>query len=214
MKFSDLSLNKKLALLAFLLGVIAVFGGNAHNKQQLVVDTAELANQINQTNDGINVIALADKIIKGQADFRLIDLRAEKKFNEYHVPSAENIMVSGFNDIDMPRNEKYYLISDNDILTGQAWALLRAKGYKAVYVIEGGIKEWENSILFPKISANATPNEISEFNKIKEVSMFFGGQPQSVVDSAVTETKISMSKPSMPASVPLKKSVKKKKEGC
>lgn len=214
MKYSEWSLNKKLALLAFILGFIAIFGGNPQVKKQLVVDTDDLANQIVQSSDEISVKVLAEKIIKEESDFRLIDLRDENKYNEYHIPVAENIKVKDFNDIEMPRNEKYYLISDNDVLTGQAWSLLKASGYKTVYIIIGGMKEWENSILFPKLSINSSPEEIKEFDKIKEISKFFGGQPQNVADSSTTENKIKMPKPVAPVSVPVKKSGKMKKEGC
>ncbi len=210
----SLHINQKLAIFALALGFIAIFAGNPQSKNRTTVDTKELAAQIASDNDKISATDLADKIVKGESDFRLIDLRKESEFNKYHIPLAENLRVTDFNDIDMPRNEKYYLISDNDILTGQAWSLLKARGYIAVYVVTGGISNWEDCILFPKLSADASAEEIAKFNKIKEISKFFGGNPQTGVESADNGAKINMPKPIMPAQVQVKRSGKMKKEGC
>jgi rhodanese-related sulfurtransferase len=214
MNFCSININKKLALFVVIIGFLAIFGGNPQSKSRMVVDTKELAAQMTSKSNYISVFNLADKIIKAEADFRLIDMRNEANYNEYNIPGSENILISDFNESDMPRNEKYYLISDSDILTGQAWSLLKTRGYTAVYVIEGGLNEWKKSILFPALPANADAKQKAKFDKMVEVCKFFGGQPQTGVENASENVNISMPKPSSSQPVKVKKTGKGKKEGC
>ena len=74
--------------------------------------------------------------------------------------------------------KKIILYSDAGIHSAQAWFLLKANGYKGVYILRGGLEEWKDSILFPRLVENATPAEIAAFEKAKEISKFFGGSPQ------------------------------------
>ena len=41
--------------------------------------------------------------------------------------------------------------------------LLRAKGYKGVYILRGGLEAWKDSVLFPRIPENPTPAQVVEF---------------------------------------------------
>lgn len=209
-----LDLNRKFAIVAVVLGFLAIFGGNPQTESKTVVDTNSFISEIVNGENNICVKDLAEWIIKQKADFRLIDIRTEEQFNEYHIPLAENINISYFNEIDMPRNEKYIIISDSDILEGQAWSLLKTRDYPSVYMIKGGIDSWKNNILFPKLSLNATPEEINEFEKIKEISKFFGGNPQEGVSTEALDQKIEMPKLQMPVQVQVQKKKKLKKEGC
>jgi len=212
--FSKLSMNKKLALFAFALGLIAVFAGNPYRGNSVTMDMKELALIVDKTVDHVAVEELADWIIQGKSDFKLLDLRTEKEFNEYHIPNAELVLLAELNEYSLLRNEKIILYSEGGIHSAQAWMLLKAKGYKGVYMLFGGMEEWMDKILFPKIPKDATPEQLAAFEKIKEVSKFFGGQPQASGTEEVSEKK-SMPKPEMPtgASTPTA-GKKKKKEGC
>ena len=99
--------NKKLALFAIILGFIAIFGGNPQHKTNTILNLEDLKAQIIDNSNKISVLDLAERIIKQKADFRLIDMRDEKSYNEYHIPVAENIKISDFNEFLMPKNEKY-----------------------------------------------------------------------------------------------------------
>ncbi|MDI6767282.1 MAG: rhodanese-like domain-containing protein [Bacteroidota bacterium] len=176
--FSKLSMNKKLALLAFILGAVAIFAGSPYQGTSFSLDAKELAMIVETEVDHVSVEKLADWIIQGKADFRLIDLRTEKKFSEYHIPTAENVTITGLSEHPLYRNEKIILYSEGGIHSAQAWMLLKAHGYKGVYMLTGGLDEWTDKILFPKLAQNATPDQIAIFEKMKEVSKFFGGSPQ------------------------------------
>ena len=213
--FTNLSLNKKLGLFAFVLGFLALFAGSPYHGSEATVNAKELALIVEKEVDHVNVQTLADWIIQGKADFRLIDLRNEKDFAEYHVSSAENITLSGLDQSNLQHNEKIILYSDGGIHSAQAWMLLEAKGFKGVYILRGGLEEWKDQILFPHIPENPTPAQMVEFAKTKEVSKFFGGTPQSGGTMEAATPKLSMPKLEPPAGAQSKAApTKKKKEGC
>ena len=212
-----LNLNKKLALIAIALGFFAVFLGSPYKGNLISMDTKELGIIVQKEVDHVNAEDLADKIIQGKMDYRLIDLRTEKEFGEYHIPTAENITITGLEKAEIPKSEKIILYSDGGIHSAQAWMLLKAKGYMGVYMLMGGLEEWKEKILFPKLPENATPEQIAKFEKTKEVSKYFGGTPMvGGTGEMKTETpKMEMPKLESPSGTQAPTGgPKKKKEGC
>lgn len=85
------------------------------------------------------------------------------------------------------------------------------------FVIMGrGLDEWREKILFPAIPENASAEQQAQFAKIKEVSRFFGGTPQTGTVSEQTTMKKEMPKlpTSTGGSLIAPTGGKKKKEGC
>ncbi|MEG8946067.1 rhodanese-like domain-containing protein [Rosettibacter firmus] len=213
-----LSLNKRLALITLLLGIIALFIGNPNNKNTIKVNAKELALSTIKDQDKISVLQLAEWIIEGRSDFTLVDLRNEKLFNKYSIPSAVNIPVENLLDSDLMRNEKILLFGDDDITSAQAWFILKSANYKNVYILKGGLNEWKDKILYPKLSENATAEEKNNFEKVKQISLHFGGTPQ-IVSGTTTNVIQNVQTPSAPKIVQppagnLKNVPKKKREGC
>ncbi|MBW7933696.1 MAG: rhodanese-like domain-containing protein [Gemmatimonadaceae bacterium] len=213
----NLSLNGKLAVVALVLGFLALFGGTPYQGAAAVVNTKEAALQMAAGSDQVGVTTLADWIIQGRADFRVVDLRDDKAYAEYHIPPAENIPVAGLLQAGLQHNEKLVLYAEDGARTAQAWMLLKARGYKGVYILRGGLAAWKDSVLFPRVADNATPAQMVEFAKMKEVSKFFGGTPQTAAgDSSAARQMVVMPKLAMPATKagPAGAPKKKKKEGC
>jgi len=215
--FSKLSLNKRLAGIALLLGVIAVFAGNPYKGNKVTLDTKELGIIVQKGTDTVNADELADWIIQGKSDYRLLDLRSEKEFNDYHIQTAENAPISQLDGYDITRNEKIVLYSSDGIRSSQGWMLLKAKGFKGVYMLSGGIQGWKEKILFPVCSDSGTAEEKASFEKKKEISKFFGGTPQlnSTEDVKKESPKIDMPKLESPGgNTQPAPTGTKKKEGC
>lgn len=215
-KLARLGLNGRLALIAFTLGLIALFAGNPYQGSQVTLDAKGLGIMVDREVDHITVDELADWIIKGRSDYRLIDLRPENDFLAYHVPTAENVTVAGLTEYPIQRNEKVIVYSEGGIRSAQAWMLLKALKYRGVYMLRGGLEEWRDRILFPNIPENPTPDQASLLETMKEVSRYFGGTPQTQgqgkgsLTPTLTLPKLEMPSPGSPT-VPGKK---KKKEGC
>jgi rhodanese-related sulfurtransferase len=213
--FANLSTNKKLGLAALVLGMIALFAGSPYGGSFINVNEKELALSTVNNSDKISVTELADWIIQGKQDFELVDLRPPEKYNEYAIPNAQCIPLVQLPESDLLRNQKIIFYSDDDVAASQAWFMLKSKGYKGVYILDGGLNTWKEKVLFPKAPINASKEELVQFEKMKEVSKYFGGQAQT--DSSVAELKPSFQLPTSTTGVqktgnaPVKK---KKREGC
>lgn len=213
--FSNLSLNKRLALVALLLGLIALFAGNPYGGTTIKVNEKDIALSTVGNSDKVSVTDLADWIIKNKSDFELVDLRSEEKFNEYSIPNAKCIPLPQISSSDLRRNQKIIFYSDDDIASSQAWFILKSKNYNGVYILDGGLNAWKEKILFPKTPVNGSKEDIAQFEKMKEVAKYFGGQAQT--DSSVAQTKTEIKLPTSnvnktTTTAPTGK--KKKREGC
>lgn len=198
--WSNLSLNKKLALIAIMLGLVALFAGDPYGGTTIKVNEKDIALSTVGNSDKVSVTELADWIIKDKSDFELVDLRSEEKFNEYTIPGSQCIPLPQISSSDLLRNQKIVLFSDDDVAASQAWFILKSKNYKGVYILDGGLNSWKEKVLFPKAPVNAGKDELVEFEKIKEVAKYFGGQAQT--DSSIAETKQQVKLPTSTVSAP------------
>jgi rhodanese-related sulfurtransferase len=210
---STLGVNQRLALLALILGLVALFATPTRGSR-VTIDPEELSLIVAKEADHVRVQDLADWIIAGRSDYRLIDLRDERSYAEYHIPTAENVPLASLLDRGLARNEKIVLYSDGGIHAAQAWFLLVAGGFKGVYTLFGGLDEWKDEILFPRLAENPTPQEAARDAKIREISLHFGGRPLTGA-AAAAEASRPLPKVDLPAmpSGP-KPAARKRKEGC
>lgn len=211
---TGLSLNKKLAFTALFLGFLALFGKDPFSRTFRTINTKDIAYALNNNSGKISPETLADMLIKGESGFNLVDLRSESQFNSYSIPSSVNIPAAEIGNSALSRNEKIVLYSEDETAAAQAWFLLKASDYKSVYILEGGLNAWKDKVLFPKLSKNAGKDELAKYEKIKQVSIHFGGTPQTGVASDSVKTQFSMPKLQAPAAVSKAPAPKKKKEGC
>ena len=212
---ANLTANQKLGGVALVLGFIALFAGDPYGGTSIKVNEKDLALSTVGNADKISVNDLADWIIKDKADFELVDLRSEEKFNEYSIPNSQCIPLSQLSSAELLRNQKIILFSDDDVASSQAWFILKSKNYKGVYILDGGLDAWKEKVLFPKAPLNGSKDELTQFEKMKEVAKYFGGSAQT--DSSITETKTQIKLPTSKSSntkttAPTGK--KKKREGC
>lgn len=223
MKFLEflfkLDLKIKLAVVAIFLGFTAFVISDPFENSTAKINMKDLSYMVQNEVDHVNVDDLADWIIKGKSDYRLVDIRSEKEFGNYNIPGSENIPISGLLDGNLSRNEKIILYSEGGIHSAQAWFLLKAKEFKNVYILRGGLDEWNDLVLFPKLSANATEQEKARFEILSAISRYFGGTPQLVSGESSTAIALQPAVPSAPkiqapASSSSGGSKKKKREGC
>lgn len=212
---ASIPINEKLALLIGILGLMAAFAGNPYSGYSVNLDTKELAMIVQKEVDHVAPAELADWIIQGRSDYRLIDLRSAAEFSQYHIPTAENVPVSQLSGYSLGRNEKVVLYSEGGIHSAQGWFLLRAEGYRGVYILRGGLDEWKDQVIYPSLPANADASQMAAFEKMKEVSRHFGGAPRAAGQEPTQIATPAMPRLEMPAAVPVPPvPQKKKKEGC
>ena len=221
---SRLTLNQKLAAAAVVLGAVALFAA-PYPGSKVTLDARELALVVGTEADHVEARELAAWIIESRPDYRLVDLRTEAEFAQYHIPTALSIPMSVLTDAGLGRQEKIVLYSEGGIHSAQAWMLLKAQGYKSVYMLKGGLDEWRDQVVFPVVSDDPTPVQRARDERLKSMSTFFGGQPRSAAAVAAgAPATPAIAAPLRPA-VPMvaapaspaggaKPAPKKKKEGC
>ncbi|HEY3381181.1 MAG TPA: rhodanese-like domain-containing protein [Vicinamibacterales bacterium] len=216
-----LTVNQALALVAFVLGAGAILA-QPTNGAAVRIDPQELALVAERGSDLVKPTELADWIIQGRADFRLIDLRDEASFTAYHIPSATNVPLATLPNADLARNEKLILYADDGTRSAQAWFLLRAKGFRGVYMITGGIDGWKQDVLFPVLRDDADPVLAA---RLRAISTHFGGNVVAAATSVsgaaappAVPVVASAAKTVLPPPLPETKAAEvkkpKKKEGC
>jgi rhodanese-related sulfurtransferase len=174
---SKLTLNQKLGLLALALGALAVFA-NVAPGHTVSLDARELLTSVERKEDHVTPAELAAWIVEGRTDYRLIDIRAERAFGEYHIPTAENVPLAAILDGALGRTDKIVLHGDGGIHAAQAWMVLKGRGYTRVYTLLGGLDAWKDEVLFPLMPQNPGPEEQARFERAAQVARFFGGQPR------------------------------------
>ncbi|MCX6152923.1 MAG: rhodanese-like domain-containing protein [Candidatus Kapabacteria bacterium] len=214
--FKNMTINQKLALFTLVLGFLALFFRDPLKAKIITVNSSEIALKVQDKSSNISVEELADWLIRKKADFKLIDLRSEAKFNEYNIPSSINMSSTELLSLKSSKNGKILIYSDDNLQAAEAWYLLKSKQYKAVYLLSGGINAWKDKILFPSISSNASADVKAQFAKLSEMSKFFGGSPRilSGDNSASAEVKMATPKIAPPPSAPAGKGGKAKRDGC
>jgi rhodanese-related sulfurtransferase len=213
----NLSVPKKLALLAGLLAIIALVIGNTGNKNKINVNAKEIALSAIKDQDKISTITLADWLIKDKLDYTLVDLRPEKEFEEYSIPNSINVKMEDLLNSDLKRNQKIILYGNDDVTSAQAWFILKSSDYKGVYILNGGFNSWKNEILYPKRGISLSPEDSIKFEKIKQVSLHFGGTPQIQIAGSTSNIEVTSAPKAVPnlpkVNIP-SGTTKKKKEGC
>ena len=198
-------------------GFVALVAGDPYRGSHATIDTKDLAIRAGSGADSIQVGQLADWIIQGRNDFKLVDLRSGTDFAAYHIPTAENVPLASLTPDFAAHNEKIILCSEDGTQAAKAWFLLEAQGFKSVYLLDGGLRSWQDMILFPKKSDKT---DEAVFDRQMQVAKFIGGTPQAEGTSAPASVAVALPQvapPAQPAvSEPAAAKVqpKKKKEGC
>lgn len=206
------TVKSRLAVLALVLGILALFG-DPFGGGSVTLNARELAAVVESEVDHVTVEQLADWIIQGRNDYRLLDMRAGEAYASYHIPTAESVQVTELADYPLFRNEKIVLYSDGGTHSAQAWFLLRARGYSGVYILLYGLEEWKERILFPTLAPDASPPQVADFQRVSRMSSFFGGTPRT--GSAAVETAaVAMPAPPAAGAAPVVSRKRKRKEGC
>ncbi len=214
--YSELPPRKRIGIITILLGVIAVFIGNPSDNTSVSVNLKEVSMIADKNVNSISVNELADWIIQGKMDYRLIDLRSQDEYDEYNIPTSESVSMSSLTKAEIKRNEKIILYSEDDLIAAQAWFILNANGFKSVSIIDDGMEDWKENIVFPSCNCgeNPTTEQKQLHAKKVEIAKFFGGAMQEDGGGS-SKVKKDLPKLKAPKKVTLKTNRKKPaREGC
>jgi rhodanese-related sulfurtransferase len=214
---SNSTLNQRLALLAFVLGLAAI-GATPARGDRVSLDARQMARLVADGSGRVPARTLADWIIQGRSDFRLIDVRSPEAFAAGpRIPTAENVPVEALIDAGLAREDTLVLVGADDVAVAQAWFLLEASGYKGASIVDGGLRAWRDQVVYPRVDG-ADPVLRA---KLVSVSAHFGGAPRTGGDAGAqyeapdtAKAQAASAVPKLPTAPGKKPGPAKKREGC
>lgn len=195
-------MNKRYLFLAgivILLGVGMLFmPGSTDNKQ---ISPILLLNEIDDPSRFLTTDDITDRLVKHDPALMLIDVRPAAQFASFSIPGAINIPLdsiltpSAMQTIKQQALDKVFY-ANADLTSDQAWILCKRLGLKRIYVMQGGVNEWFNTIVKAQMPAEtASTKAIDLYNFRKAACQYFYGStdmaaaPKAEVKKAVPVVK-------------------------
>jgi len=180
-------------------------------KQKTQIPATSFLNDIHSNNRYLSSDELAKRIIEDDPMLFIVDVRTEAEYDIYSLPGAINIPLenllledwAGYLDQDI---QDVIFYSDDDVSSEQAWALCKQLGYKNLYVLDGGLNHWFNTIMLPKKPGELNSSAAYDLYSFRTgASIYFG--------SGSTAVKSATEKPKAKKTLTVKKKTKRVAEG-
>lgn len=171
-----------LTIISALIGISLAF--LPENKNYSELSSEELLLKINDDTRFVSTDELAKLIIDKDPNLFLIDVRDEKAFDKFSLANAINLPLKDLlNEDNLSyleyETKKIVFYSNGTIFSNQAWLIATRLKYPNLYILEGGLNRWVETILKPKeIDENASVNEINLYKFRKGASQYFTGSKQ------------------------------------
>jgi rhodanese-related sulfurtransferase len=207
-----------------LLGLILVFRPDKDNTKKLQPETLLIG--LNDNSRLISTDQVADRLINNDPSMILVDVRSPEEYAKGTLPGAMNIPLAEILSTESLKlfNRAAYdkvIFANNDVLSNQAWVLLKGKLVERTFLMTGGINGWVRTIINPEMPPEEAPIEAFElYNARLGASRFFAGQsvpfefvePEAPATRVVKET--ARPKIQTPALPPPPAAEEEEEEGC
>ena len=179
--------ERGLAIAAVIAGALAAVAGTPTRPARGTVNVTELARVVEQEEDHVTAVELATWIRDDKAGLRVLDIRSDSEFVEFHVPGAARVPLAEIARMPLDSAATYVLYSEGGTHAAQAWFLLRARGVERVYFLRGGLYEWLEQVMNPRVAANAPQ---AQRDSIRALTLWFGGKMEIVDTPSVLDGKL------------------------
>jgi len=178
-------MNKKYLLLACIviaLGIgILLMPEKQPNKQmqpELLLAAIDDPSRFLSTDD------ITDRLVKQDPALLLIDVRPTGQFTAFSIPGSINIpidsllTVSAESRLTQQEMDKVFY-SNSDVTSDQAWIICKRMGLHRIYVMQGGVNKWFNTIVKTEKPAETAPTVDIELYQFRmAASQYFFGSPE------------------------------------
>lgn len=173
-------IERGLAITAIIAGALAVVAGTPDRPTRGSVNVTELARIVEHEEDHVTAVELAKWIRDHKSGLRILDIRSDSEFTEFHVPGAERVPLAEIARMALDSATTYVLYSEGGTHAAQAWFLLRARGMEHAFFLRGGLYEWLDEVMNPRVASDAPQ---AERDSTRALTMWFGGKME-IVDPA------------------------------
>ena len=129
----------------------------------------------------IDVVDVAQWIRDQRGGLQIVDVRAAQSFARFNIPTARNIPIAELGVSGLDTAGVVVVYGDTADVEEGARAILGALGFDSVFVLPSGADSWVAEILNPMVPRDASEAERTAFDRVAELSRYFGGLPR-VVD--------------------------------
>ncbi len=159
--------------------IIAAIPKNTTQPYKLTAE--QMLQEIQSGKQFISTDEIAQYLIEKNPTIQLIDVRSQDEFEKNGLPDAINIPLSSLllpasrETFDQPEKISIFYSNGNSQAL-EAWMLTRQLGIENVYVMQGGINYWIETIINPSapLITNAD-DEIAKYDFRKGAGMQLGG---------------------------------------
>jgi rhodanese-related sulfurtransferase len=173
-----MTLRGALAGVAAIGGLLAVFAGSPYLGRHAEIDVRALASAVAHEDDHVTAVELAGWIRGKKQGLRVVDLQPDADFATYHIPTAQHVALESLPSTPFDATDTLVLYSGGGAHAAQAWVFLRALGYRRVYFLRGGVREWLDEVMSPTLEPDAGPAARAAFQRVASLSRYFGGVPR------------------------------------
>jgi 3-mercaptopyruvate sulfurtransferase SseA/uncharacterized membrane protein YedE/YeeE len=135
---------------------------------------AQLLQAVEQAQDHIDPEELADRMLRGEPDLTVVDIRPENEYVQYHLPRAQNIPMKDIHQALMLYQNKGTIVLYSNGMTHpvQARDSLYRVGFRNVYILTDGLNGFIDRCLTP-VSLRSEPVSAEAGAKINAWRNFF-----------------------------------------
>ncbi len=187
-----------IALVILAVGLLAIHGGSSDAEKTAAYAPSEpvLLAQIAAAEDHMEPEELADRLIEGNGDLLLVDIRPTEEFEAYHIRGAVNIEMAALPAaLELYKNKGLIVLYSNGMThPAQARDALARMGYANVYMLTDGLEGFRERVLKPA-SLRVEPLSAEQTAQINAWRQYFTGQGNVPTTAPAAQLPISLPTP-------------------
>lgn len=136
----------------------------------------------------LSVVQLAEWL-RDQRGVLVVDLRDPAAYEQFNLPRAVSRSPDRARALAWSAEDTVVFYDDGSRVAREMWALVR-DGPARVYWLADGVGEWVDQIMNPTIAPDASPEARAAFDRLAELSRYFGGMPRIARPTADTASAV------------------------
>jgi thiosulfate/3-mercaptopyruvate sulfurtransferase len=165
------------ALIAAAAGLFVLPGGGAdmgHAAAPAAPDEKALLAKVDQAGDHIEPEELADRLMAGEPELVVVDVRSGSEFKTFHIPGAINVALPELAEALQPHRNTGTIVLYSNGMThpAQARDSLQRLGFSNVYLLTDGLQGFRDRCLKP-VSLRPEPMSPADAARINAWRAFF-----------------------------------------
>lgn len=195
-------MNKKYLLLAGIiiaLGIGILFMPQRDDSKQMKPELLLAA--IDDQSRFLTTDDITDRLVKQDPALMLIDVRSASQFKTFAIPGAINIPLDSLlsasaQDKMSQKGMDKVFYSSADVTSDQAWIMCKRIGMLQIYVMQGGLNKWFNTIVKAEKPFETAPAQDMDLYQFRMAARqhFFGSPEMAVTPVAAVKKKVTVNK--------------------